>query len=161
ENDGMHIRMPSPYKSSRGGMLEANNDYASEIQKISSYLSAAKTYNASAGTDRNLVLEAGAAIHNGSQTLFIHANLEKQIIDGIQMAVTQGVKSIVGVGGYKAHEAIPLLKKHQVGVLVRRVHDLPMSDEQDVDMPYRLASILTREGILVGLENSGDMERMN
>ena len=38
---------------------------------------------------------------------------------------------------------------------------MPTSDDQDVRTPFKMAKILTDKGILVGLENSGDNERMN
>ena len=37
---------------------------------------------------------------------------------------------------------------------------MPKSDDQDVDLPYKMAKLLTDQGIVVGLENSGEMERM-
>jgi imidazolonepropionase-like amidohydrolase len=37
---------------------------------------------------------------------------------------------------------------------------MPKSDDQDVDLPYKMAKLLTDKGIIVGLENSGGMERM-
>jgi imidazolonepropionase-like amidohydrolase len=38
---------------------------------------------------------------------------------------------------------------------------LPNLDQDDIDQPFKLAKILTDLGVVVGLENSGDMERMN
>ena len=37
---------------------------------------------------------------------------------------------------------------------------MPKSDDQDIDLPYKMAKLLTDKGIIIGLENSGDMERM-
>jgi len=50
---------------------------------------------------------------------------------------------------------------NNIPVLVRRVHTTPNSDDDDYDFPYKLAKILTDQGVLVGLENSGQMERAN
>ena len=36
-----------------------------------------------------------------------------------------------------------------------------MYDDDDIEKPYRLAATLMKAGILVGLENTGDMEQMN
>jgi imidazolonepropionase-like amidohydrolase len=99
-------------------------------------------------------------IFDGSQTLFIHADEEKQIIDAIQLAKQFGIKNIVIVGGYQAYKTADLLKENNIGVLLRNAHEMPESDDQDIDLPYKMAQILTNKGILVGLENSGGMERM-
>jgi imidazolonepropionase-like amidohydrolase len=99
-------------------------------------------------------------IFDGTQTLFIHAQEEKQIIDAVQMAKKFGIKKIVIVGGYDAYKTADLLKDNSIGVLLRNVHDMPNSADEDIDLPYKMARILVNKGILVGLENSGEMERM-
>ena len=38
---------------------------------------------------------------------------------------------------------------------------MPEYYDEDVNLPFKMAKILTDKGILVGLENSGDKERMN
>jgi imidazolonepropionase-like amidohydrolase len=43
---------------------------------------------------------------------------------------------------------------------LRNVHEMPMSEDDDYDLPYKLAKVLTDKNLLVGLENSGNMERM-
>ena len=64
------------------------------------------------------------------------------------------------VGGYYAFKVADLLKENNISVLLRRVHDLPVLEDEDVNLPYKNAKLLVEKGILVGLENSGDMERM-
>ena len=71
------------------------------------------------------------------------------------------VKNIVIVGGYQAHKTIDLLKKHNIPVLVQRTHKLPNTNDDEYNLPYKLPKLLLDAGILVGLENSGSMERMN
>jgi hypothetical protein len=39
-------------------------------------------------------------------------------------------------------------------------NEMPENDD-DVNLPYKMAKMLVDKGILVGLENSGSMERMN
>jgi hypothetical protein len=38
---------------------------------------------------------------------------------------------------------------------------MPENEDDDVDLPFKSAKLLTDKGVLVGLENSGAMERMN
>jgi imidazolonepropionase-like amidohydrolase len=160
ENDGIHMNMPNAFRFGQGG-IEVNKDYNRQLETVAHHFMAAKSYRQESNGSRNLVLESGAGLFNGSQTLYIHADDEKQIIDGIELAIAHGVQKIVIVGGFEAYKAAGLLKRYNVGVLLRRVHDMPMSDEQDIDLPYKMAKILTDLGVIVGLENAGDMERMN
>lgn len=165
ENDGIHLDFPSSFSRSGSwfepGSIEANKDYAKQVLELSSFLSNAKAYLGDSSKERNLVLESTKGLYDGSQTLFIHANEEKQIIDAVQFAKENGVKKIVIVGGYEAYKTAELLQKNNIGVLLRRVHDMPENDDHDIDLPYKAAKLLTDKGVLVGLENSGAHERMN
>jgi imidazolonepropionase-like amidohydrolase len=165
ENDGMHLNFPSTFRKSGTwyelGMIEPNKDYTKQIEEINSFISNAKAYLFDVSKERNLLFEATKGLFDGTQTLFIHANEEKQIIDAIEIAKENGVKKMVIVGGFDAHKTTDLLVENNVGVLLRRVHDMPTSDDQDYDLPFKMAKLLTDKGIIVGLENSGEMERMN
>ena len=165
ENDGVHLNFPSVFSRTNWWegpvMIEGNKEYAKQIQEVTTFLSSARAYLSSTSTERNVVLETAKGLFDGTQTLFIHANEEKQIIDAVEMAVENGVQKIVIVGGFEAYKAADLLRNNNVGVLLRRVHDMPTSDDQDIGMPFKMAKILIDKGIMVGLENSGEMERMN
>jgi imidazolonepropionase-like amidohydrolase len=54
-----------------------------------------------------------------------------------------------------------MLKDNKVAVMLRRIHDLPVSQDDDVYLPYKLPKKLMDAGVLFCLENSGDMEAMN
>jgi imidazolonepropionase-like amidohydrolase len=164
ENDGIHLNFPANHIRTgwwaEPGGIEANKEYLKQIEEINSFFTNAKAYLADASKERNLVLESMKGLFDGTQTLFIHADENKQIIDAIQFAKENGVKKIVIVGGYEAYKSADLLQKNNIGVLLSRVHEMPKSDDQDVDLPYKMAKLLTDKGIVVGLENSGGMERM-
>jgi imidazolonepropionase-like amidohydrolase len=165
ENDGIHLNFPSGFKRSGSwfepGVIEANKDYAKQVEEINAFLINAKAYNQTASKERNIVLEATKGLFDTTQTLYVHADEEKQIVDAIQLAADHQIKKIVIVGGFEAYKSADVLKKYNVGVLLRRVHDMPTSDDEDVNLPYKMAKILTDKGIIVGLENSGDHERMS
>ena len=165
ENDGIHLNFPSSFSRSGSwfepGTIENNKDYVKQISEITAFLANAKAYLSDNSKERNLIFEATKGLFDGNQTLFIHANEEKQIIDAVQLAKENGIKKVAIVGGYEAYKTAALLQKNNVGVLLKRVHDMPENDDQDVDLPYKNAKLLTDKGVLVGLENSGDHERMN
>ncbi|MDL2141781.1 amidohydrolase family protein [Flavobacterium tructae] len=165
ENDGIHLDFPSNFRRSGSwfepGVIEANKDYPKQVEEIAAFWSNAKAYNQAASKERNIVFEATKGLFDGTQTLYIHADEEKQIVDAIQLAASNQIKKIVVVGGFEAYKAADVLQKYNVGVFLRRVHDMPTSDDEDVNLPYKMAKILTDKGIVVGLENSGDHERMS
>jgi imidazolonepropionase-like amidohydrolase len=164
ENDGIHLNFPETFKKSGSwfepGIIEANKDYLKQIEEINRFFANSKAYLAATPKERNVVFESMRGLFDGSQTLFIHANTEKEIIDAIQFSKDNGVKKMVIVGGFEAYKSADLLYKNNIGVLLRRVHEMPEKEDQDIDLPYKMAKILTDKGIIVGLENSGDMERM-
>ena len=165
ENDGMHMNFPATFRRSGSwfepGSIEPNKDYAKQILELSAFLSNAKAYLGDSSKERNLVLESTKGLFDGSQTLFMNANEEKQIIDAVQFAKENGIKKLVIVGGYEAYKTAELLQKNNIPVLLKRVHDMPENEDDDVDLPFKSAKLLTDKGVLVGLENSGAMERMN
>lgn len=165
ENDGIHLNFPSPFKQTarwtEPGEMPLNKDYAKQLSEITSFLSNAQAYQLAISKERNVVLESTKGLFDGSQTLFITANDELQIIDAIKLAKESGIKKIVIVGGFEAYKTADLLKANNIGVLLRRVHDMPQYEDQDVNLPYKMAKILIDKSIVVGLENSGSMERMN
>jgi imidazolonepropionase-like amidohydrolase len=165
ENDGIHLNFPSTFSRSgwwaEPGSIEANKDYTKQLDEVKTFLQNAKAYTSGVAKERNLMMESTIGLFNGNQSLFIHANEEKQIIDAVKLGKEMGINKIVIVGGYQAYKVTDLLKANNIGVLLRRVHDMPDNDSDDIDLPFKLAKILTDKGILVGLENSGDMERMN
>ena len=164
ENDGIHMEFPSSFKRSGSwfepGTIEANKEYANQIQEINTFFTNAKAYNTTPAKERNLIFEATKGLFNGEQTLFIHAGEEKQMIDAIQLAKNNGIEKIVIVGGYEAYKIGNYLKDNHIGVLLKRVHEMPENDDDDVDLPFKLAKLLTDQGVVVGLENSGAHERM-
>lgn len=165
ENDGVHMDFPNTFSRSgwwaEPGSIEANKEYDKQVDDLKQFLLQSKTYLQEKTGDRNLTFEAMDGLFDAKKILYIHADEAKQISDGINIAVSNGITKLAIVGGYEAYKVTDLLKKYNVGVLLRRVHAMPMNDDQDVDLPYKMAKILSENGVLVALENSGNMERMN
>ncbi len=163
-DDGIHMNFPASFRRSGSwfepGTIEVNKDYVKQIDEINMFFASAKAYLADNSKEKNLIFEATKKLFDGSQTLFINANEEKQIIDAVQLCKENGIKKVVIVGGYEAYKTSELLLKNNIAVLLRNVHEMPRSDDEDYDLPFKLAKMLNDKGLLVGLENSGGMERM-
>ena len=166
KDDGIHLNWPSPFSRGRWwlgepAVLKANKNYKSQVEAITNYFAESKAYNSSSKTPRHLPFEALQGLIEGSKTLYIHVSNEKGITDAITFYKANGVKKMVIVGGSEANMVTNLLKQNNIPVLMQRVHTRPSTDDSDYDAPFKLANDLVKAGVLVGLENAGQMERMN
>lgn len=164
ENDGIHMRWPNSYARlgwwAEPGGIEPNKKYTEQVKEIQDFFDNAYAYLQSNKEVKDIPYEAMNGLQNGTKTLFVTANGEKEIQDILLFKKKNNIQKLVLVGGYYAYKVVDLLKQAQVSVLLRRIHDVPMSEDEDVNLPYKNASLLMQKNVLVGLENSGDMERM-
>lgn len=165
ENDGIHLNWPNTYTRGRWWMGEdpgykLNEKYAEQVTDLATFFKNSKAYNKGTKTVKNLPFEALQGIFNGSKKLYVHVNDEKAIIDAVAFKNENNVEDMVVVGGREAYKVTALLKQNNIPVVLQRVHTLPRNDE-DTDKPFKLAKLLVDAGILVSLETSGSMERMN
>ncbi|PVW13526.1 amidohydrolase family protein [Marixanthomonas spongiae] len=165
-DDGIHMNWPNSFKRGRWWLGEdrgykPNKNYEKDLDEIRSFLVNAKAYKNTKEQPKNEAFKAMKGLFDGSKTLFINANGEKEMIDAITTAKEHGVKNVVIVGGYEAHKIAAFLKKNDISVLIRRVHSLPQREDDAYDLPYSLPKLLTDAGVLVGLQANGRMERMN
>lgn len=167
-DDGIHMNWPNSFTRGRWWLgedpgLKPNTKYKEQITEIINYFNASKTYNSGSKPSINLPFEALQGIFDGSKTLYINVNDEKGIIDAITFSKEIGIKKIVVVGGSEAYKVANLLKQNNVAVLLQRVHSRPNNEDDDYDLPFKSAKILTDNGVLVALQVAagGRMERMN
>jgi imidazolonepropionase-like amidohydrolase len=158
-DDGIHMNWPGSFSRGRWWLGEPrgwkpNEDYASDLNEIRDYLRSSRAYGKSSKNSKNEGFEAMQGLFDGSKKLYIYTQGEKEITDAVTLASEEGVKEIVIVGGYEAYKIIPLLKQHNIPVLVRQPHALPQRDDDDYDLPYKLPKMLVDGGLLVGLQNS-------
>ena len=164
ENDGIHLSWPRSFSRSgwwaEPGGIEPNKNYDKQVTEIQDFFNDAKAYFLANPAVRDIPYEAMKGLDTGEKTLFVHVDGEKEIVDAIVFKKKNNIQKMTLVGGYYAFKNIPLLKENNVSVLLRRVHDLPLLEDEDVNLPYKNAKLLDDAGILVGLQNAGDMERM-
>ena len=105
--------------------------------------------------DVNLRLEALKGLFDGSKILFISAVEPKGIIAAISFAKRYGVKKIVLTGADESAWAVKdFLKENNVSVIIANPLSLPKYDYSDTRLPFKLAALFMKEGILVGLTYS-------
>jgi imidazolonepropionase-like amidohydrolase len=166
EDDGVHINWPDSYAQGRWWLGESstskpNKKYQGEIESIKNFILNSKTYGKSTPKTINEAYKAMQGLFNGKQKMFVHAHGEKEMIDAVTTLKNNGIHNVVLIGAYEAYKISDFLKKNEVSVLIQRVHTTPENDDDDYDLPYKLAKLLVDDGVLVALQTSGQMEGMS
>ncbi len=165
--DGVHLNWPRAYKR-EGWWAEPGESSAEQKDERGKRLDALRQFFLKARAYAQRVdqvetdtrMEAMSGLFNGTRTLFVHADLAREIQESVNFAHELGVARTVIVGGYDAWRVADLLLDNKVDVILGRVHNLPLRDGDDIDLPYRLPTLLRSKGIRFCLGYAGDMERM-
>ncbi|MCC7302611.1 MAG: amidohydrolase family protein [Bacteroidia bacterium] len=160
-DEGVHLNWPSIFRRAWWeGTVEKNKDYDKNKENIERFFADARAYSEGPVTEKNIRFEAMRGLFTGSQTLYIHANYIKELVEAIYFSKKAGVKRMVIVGGKDSWMVTDLLKENNVAVMLNRVHDLPDRPEDDVDLPYKTPSLLRKAGVLFCIQVEGDMEQI-
>lgn len=164
-DDGLLLGWPRKAQAAgrRGGYTmpqmpgrEGENAYDRNVEQLEKIFSDAVAYaDVSKPEDTNLRLEAMKGLFDGTKTLFVTAPEPKGIIAAIMFAKKFGVKRIVLTGADEsAWEVKDFLKENNIPVILSHVHALPKFEHSDIRLPFKLAAMFSKEGILVGLTYS-------
>lgn len=138
---------------------EVNPDYAKNVSEITSLFDEAISFGKLSSKPVNLKLEAMQGLFSGSQSLVIHANTGKEIVEAVKFAQDHGVKRIAVVAGDEALKVAAFLKDNSIPVIIPLVHDLPNRTDDDIDLPYALPGLLSKAGVAVTFSHSGMLGR--
>lgn len=158
EDIGVHLNWMSEsnFKSS-DQKLAPNETYPGFVQQIRNLFLDARGYAKIKSPEvRNIRLESMKGLYTGDKKLFIHTNTAKDIVNAVTLAKDCGINNLVIVGGGESYKILDFLKENNIAVLIRKVHSLPLSSSEPIDMPFKLASILKEAGILFGFDCSGE-----
>lgn len=161
EDDGIHVNWPSYYQQSPS-KPGSRSPYEMQVEELTTFLRDAQAYAQSTDPDKkDLRFTSMRGIFKGAQRLYIHAQFAKEIIDAVNLCRDLSIKLPVLVGGYDAWRLTDLLKENRVAVMYRRVHELPMREDDPIDLPYRVPALLKEAGVEFCLQNAGDQEAAN
>ncbi|MGA0896859.1 MAG: amidohydrolase family protein [Flavobacteriaceae bacterium] len=163
-DEGIHLNWPNPYSRGRWWLgedptLKSNKNYATQVGKIVTFFESAKVYDSEKNA-LHLPYQAMKGLFSGEKTLYLHAEDEKQLVDGISTLKKVGVAKIVLVGGNEAPQQLNYLKENNIPVIVSRPHRLPDNEDHHPKAAFQLAAQLVDAGLLVSIDVSGRMERM-
>lgn len=165
-DDGIHLNWPS---SMHGGGWWAepapkkpNEKYNENKKEIYDFFEMAKAYGKiKTPEEKDLRLEAMRDCFDEDKRVYIHADELQALVDILEFVRELDIKFPVIVGGYDAHLITRQLKDSKIPVMIVRPHSLPENEEDAIDHPYHLASLLQDGGVQFCIQNSGGMEAMN
>ena len=165
EDDGIHLNWPAMSLTkgwwAEPGATEKNKEYEKQVNELKAFFKDAKAYSELISpVKKNLKLEAMRGVFTGEKSLFINADYVKEIIQAINFAREFEVKKTVIIGGSDSWLIPEMLKENNIAVIVTRLHSLPGRPDDDIDLPYKLPSLLHKAGVLFCLNYEGDMEVM-
>lgn len=160
EDDGIHLHWPRSFRRGRWWLgeprgLRPNKEYPKEQAQILDFVRNAKAYGQGQNAEHNPAFASMQGLFDGSAHLYVYADGEREIVDAVGSLKEAGIAHVILVGGYQAYKVTDLLKEHQIPVLVQQPHALPTLNDDDYDLPYKLPGLLTKAGLLVGLQNEG------
>ncbi len=158
-DDGVHLNWPRSFRQGRWWMGEErgyrpNKDYKEDVATVVTFIKNATAYGKGTPKELNPAFAAMQGVLDGSQKMYVYADGEKEIIDAVNTLKNNGIKEVVLVGGYEAYKITDFLKKNNIPVLVQFTHNLPVFDDDDYDLPYKLPKLLVDAGLLVALQNN-------
>jgi len=129
---------------------EAKADYDRKITALNSFFDEARAYwkakRAKAKVKPDLKLEAMLPVFDGTTPLFVTAVRERAIREAVAFADKQKVKIILA-DAYESYKCIPLLKEHNIPVILGPTFTLPLNPDDAYDRSYTTAGELYRAGV--------------
>jgi len=164
-DDGIHLNWPNIRARSdwtdEKKRKQHQEKYQNELNSLKDLFDRALAYSKKDyHLDVDIRMQAMSRLFLDSQRLYVHANRLNEITDALYFFDEYEQVKIVLVGGYESWLAAELLSDRDVPVILRRVHSLPMNEDDDIYLPFKLPAMLYEKGLKVALENSGSMEAM-
>ncbi|WP_379085992.1 amidohydrolase family protein [Pedobacter sp. UC225_65] len=171
KEDAMHMTWPAAPRGRGGfgggrpggaaaGGVDPNERTQNAIAELGKFFTEAKLYTEATPAVTNTRLAAMKGLFNGSEKLFITANVQKDIVAAVNFAKKYGITPVI-VGGDDAYMLTDFLKANDVAVVVKQPHALPNNVDDDVNMPYKNAAALNNAGVTVVVSIDGFWQQRN
>jgi imidazolonepropionase-like amidohydrolase len=164
-DDGLHMTWPDmtvKSETSVEDMQKKNIDRA--LEQLHAAFDGAKAYRTAklSGQLRQTDLrwEAMLPALERQQTVFIHLRRINQITAALRFVKQYGLRAVF-VGAADAYMAIDMIKEAGIPIVLEDVHEIPVREDDDVAMPYKLAGLLHQNGIRFCFSVKGSWEIRN
>ena len=158
-DQGLHINWPSPYTFGRWWLgedrgLKANNNYNKQVNDLKEFFDKSKA-NMNLDKSMNLKSRSMKAIFEGESTVYLYADDQKEIVDGVLFLKKFSIDKIVIVGASEAKNQLDFIKENNIPVVVKQPYRFPQSVDSDPRETFMLAKKMIDKGILVSIDPSG------
>jgi imidazolonepropionase-like amidohydrolase len=169
----IHVNMPSfisrgggrrggsfrGFGGAGGEAVDPNKAALDKVDEIKAFFKEAKAYLAEpTHAVTNLKLEAVKGLFEKKQKLFVHADQVKQMLVAIDFAKEFGF-NIVIEGGSESFLIADLLKANNIPVILNERHELPATEDDDIDQPYKTPAVLQKAGVLFAINDAAGNTR--
>ena len=158
-DQGIHLNWPSPYTYGRWWLgedrgLKANSNYNKQIKDLKDFFEKSRV-NMSIENSMNLKSIAMRPIFEGLTTVYLYADDEKEIVDGVTFLKGYGIDKIVIVGATGSKNQLNFIKKNNIPVVVKQPYRFPQSTDSDPMETFEIAKKMLDQGILVSIDPTG------
>ncbi len=158
-DQGIHLNWPSPYTYGRWWLgedrgLKANSNYNNQIKDLKDFFEKSRV-NMSIEKSMNLKSIAMRPIFEGLTTVYLYADDEKEIVDGVTFLKGYGIDKIVIVGATGSKNQLNFIKKNNIPVVVKQPYRFPQSTDSDPMETFEIAKKMLDQGILVSIDPTG------
>ena len=170
-DNAIHLNLPSFLSRPRrfgggGGRFGANQpqtdptkEALEKVEEIKAFFREAKAYAAeTTRKETNLKFEAVKGLFTKQQKLFIHGDQVKQMLIAIDIAKEFGFDVTI-VGGSECWLIADLLKQNNISVILAQMHNLPATEDDDIDQPYKTPAVLQKAGVLYCINDEHEETR--
>lgn len=169
-DNGIHFTMPLlMMRIGRGGGFRGRlgdgpapdpvKEGLEKIETVKNFFREAKGYLAEPTHEKtNLKFEAVRGLFDKKQKFFIHCDIIKDMLVAIDFAKEFGFDVVI-VGGSESYQMAPLLKQNNIAVILKEMHALPTSPDDDFDQPYKTPAVLQKAGVLFAINDTHDESR--
>ncbi|MFT6135106.1 MAG: imidazolonepropionase-like amidohydrolase [Cyclobacteriaceae bacterium] len=162
-DDAIHVNWPEKSYGPRWWMGETarrpNENYDKQVAMILDLFDQAVAYHKSEKSPINLKLEAVKGVIEGTQKVFLYADNAATIVDGVTQMLEKDIVNLVLVGGEDAYYVRALLVDNNIPVILDNIHRAPAREDEPIDWPYRLPTMLQEAGVKVTLRHAGMLAR--
>jgi imidazolonepropionase-like amidohydrolase len=132
---------------------EEEKKYKDHLKQLGEFFEHARRYQKAkaageANLERDVKLEAMIPVLDGALPLFVRAEKEKSIKDAVEFADKEKIKIIIA-DPLEIGATGPLLKAHNIPVVLGKTFELPLRDDDPYDAPYTLPSQFYKAGVKI------------
>jgi imidazolonepropionase-like amidohydrolase len=154
---GIHFRMPSLVR------LSEDNDplkgAIEHIDEVRTFFREAKAYfDEPKHKHTNLKFEAVKGLFDKTQTFFVHCELVKEMMIAVEFAKEFGFRTVI-IGGADSWKISGYLKQNNIAVILNEMHRLPVTADDDVNMPGKEPYLLQQAGVLYCISDPNEETR--